>query len=480
MADVVRMPKMSDTMTEGVIVEWHKKVGDKVKPGDVLAEIETDKAVMEFESFQEGTLLHIGAGKGQSVKVDDVIAVIGKEGEDYKAALKQNGSTQKDEKNTSSAEAETPAKNEKESAPEKKKEPPSAKKENLSAKEKKDSSVEKKKEESSQAPEMESPEKEQKNDEKETDEEETDEEESSSEISRGDSGRIKASPLAKKIASESGVPLTKLKGSGNDGRIIRRDIEKFLTEKPAASAKASGQEISEEESYDEVSLSQMRKTIARRLAESKFSAPHFYLTMEINMDRSADMRTQLNEMNPEGKISFNDIIIKATALALKKNPKVNSSWVSDSEGSGQAKIRYNHHIHIGMAVAVEDGLLVPVIRFADQKSFSMINNEAKILAAKAKEKKLQPDEMQGNTFTISNLGMMDIDEFTAIINPPDSCILAVGKIKKVPVVVNDEVKVASVLKVTMSCDHRAVDGATGAQFLQTLKAYLENPLNMLY
>jgi pyruvate dehydrogenase E2 component (dihydrolipoamide acetyltransferase) len=397
-----------------------------------------------------------------------VIAVMGKEGEDYKAALKQNGASQKEEKDTSSSEAEVPKKNEKESAPGKKKETPSAKKENLAAKETKEPSPGKTEEEPPQEENKEPQGKEESDDEK-----KTDEGESTSEISRSDSGRIKASPLAKKIASESGVSLTKLKGSGDEGRIIRRDIEKFLTEKPAAAAKQSGQEVSEEESYDEISLSQMRKTIARRLVESKFSAPHFYLTMEINMDRSADMRTQINEMNQEGKISFNDIIIKATALALKKNPKVNSSWLGD-------KIRYNHHIHIGMAVAVEDGLLVPVIRFADQKSFSQINTEAKTLAAKAKEKKLQPDEMQGNTFTISNLGMMDIDQFTAIINPPDSCILAVGKIKKQPVVVNDEVKVASILKVTMSCDHRAVDGATGAQFLQTLKAYLENPLNMLY
>ncbi|MFI5134828.1 MAG: dihydrolipoamide acetyltransferase family protein [Chitinophagales bacterium] len=412
MAEVVRMPKMSDTMTEGVIVAWHKKVGDKVKPGDVLAEIETDKAVMEFESFQEGTLLYIGAEKGQSVKVDDVIAVMGKEGEDYKSLLKSNGTAKKQELKEEKPELKQPQPGKKETA----------------------------------APIP-----------------------AATEVAIEESGRTKISPLAKKIASKSGVPIAKVKGSGDEGRIVKRDIEKFLTDKPAAFVPS----VSGEESFEEVPVSQMRKTIARRLAESKFSAPHFYLTMEINMDRCVDARTAINELNPEKKISFNDILIKAVALALKKHPQVNSSWLGD-------KIRINHHVHIGMAVAVSEGLLVPVIRFADQKSLSQINEEAKVLATKAKEKRLQPEEMQGNTFTISNLGMMDIDEFTAIINPPDAAILAIGRINKIPVVINEEVKPASVMKVTMSCDHRAVDGATGAKFLQTLKAYLENPITMFY
>lgn len=442
MAEVVIMPKMSDTMTEGTIVAWHKKVGDKVKSGDLLAEIETDKAVMEFESFQEGVLLYIGAEKGQAVKVNDVIAVLGKEGEDYKAALETSGQSKAKE----SQQPEKPAVK-KESAP--KKEAATMKKEEP-----------KKKAEEEVAEKEEEP-----------------EENAVTEVkdeSATEEGRTKISPLAKRMAKEAGVSLGKVKGSGDEGRIIKRDIEKLLTQKRAPVIPVEEME----ESYEEVTVSQMRKTIARRLVESKFSSPHFYLTMEMNMDRCTEMRTQINEIYPDQKISFNDIIIKATALALKKNPKVNSSWLGD-DGSGQFKIRYNHHVHVGMAVAVEDGLLVPVIRFADQKTFAEINDEAKKLAAKAKEKKLQPDEMQGNTFTISNLGMMDIDEFTAIINPPDACILAVGKIKKSPVVVNEQIRVANILKATLSCDHRVVDGATGALFLQTLKSILENPISML-
>lgn len=425
MADVVRMPKMSDTMTEGVIVAWHKKVGDKVKSGDLMAEIETDKAVMEFESFQEGILLYIGAEKGQAVKVDDVIAVIGKEGEDYKGALQQAGGNKSAEKKEGKSEATTETKEETPAA----EEVPKPVKAAVPGADK------------TISPQVEN-------------------------------ARIKASPLAKKIASDSGVSISEIKGSGDEGRIVKRDVEKFLTEAPAAK-KQSSAAIMGEEAYEDVPLSQMRKTIARRLVESKFSAPHFYLTMEINMDRSVEARSALNASHPDQKISFNDIIIKATALALKKHPKVNSSWLGD-------KIRFNHHVHIGMAVAVEEGLLVPVIKFADQKSLSQISEEARAFAGRAKEKKLQPDEMQGNTFTISNLGMMDIDSFTAIINPPDACIMAIGKIKKIPVVVNEQVKIASVLTVTLSCDHRAVDGATGAQFLQTVKSYLENPLSMLF
>ncbi len=443
MAEVIRMPKMSDTMTEGVIVEWHKKVGDKVKSGDVLAEIETDKAVMEYESFQEGTLLHIGAEKGQTVKVDDVIAVIGKEGEDYKAALGQGSGAQQEKKEAGDGTKEEETK-EKESpkGKEKPKEQPAAEKE----------------------------EKEEKGAPKEGPEKKEEKPVEKEEEVTGDSRRVKASPLAKKIATDSGVSISKIKGTGDDGRIVRRDVEKFLSESPSTKAPATALG---EESYEEIPLSMMRKTIARRLGESMYSAPHFYLTMEINMDRCAEARAAINEKHPDQKISFNDIIIKAAALALKQNIKVNSSWLGD-------KIRYNHHVHMGLAVAVEEGLLVPVIRFADQKSLSQIGDEARELAGRARQKKLQPEEMQGNTFTISNLGMMDIDAFTAIINPPDSCILAVGKIKKVPAVVKDQLTVASILTVTMSCDHRAVDGATGAQFLQTFKSFLENPLTMLY
>ncbi|MEO5674001.1 MAG: dihydrolipoamide acetyltransferase family protein [Chitinophagales bacterium] len=456
MADVVRMPKMSDTMTEGVIVEWHKKVGDKVKPGDVLAEIETDKAVMEFESFQNGTLLYIGVEKGQSVKVDEVIAVMGKEGEDFKELLKGEGNKEVQptpeikEKQPEPTEEQPPEnqdakKREKE---EKTPDPPETRAEKITEadKEQRDTL---KNEVKSKGQEADPP------------------------IADKTSQKVKASPLAKKMASDSKISLEKIKGSGDEGRIIRRDIEKLLTEKTVTRRSQSSLIAPEEESFDEIAVSMMRKTIAKRLAESKFSAPHFYLTMEINMDRCADMRTQITGHFPDEKISFNDIIIKSAALALRKNLKVNSSWMGD-------KIRYNHHIHIGMAVAVEDGLLVPVIKFADQKSFSQINAESKLLAARAREKKLQPDEMQGNTFTISNLGMMDIDEFTAIINPPDSCILAIGNIKKQPVIINDELEIARIMKVTMSCDHRAVDGATGALFLQTLKGYLENPITMLY
>jgi pyruvate dehydrogenase E2 component (dihydrolipoamide acetyltransferase) len=419
-------------MTEGVIVDWHKKVGEKVKSGELLAEIETDKAVMELESFQEGILLYIGAEKGKSVKVDDVIAVLGKEGEDYQAALQQNNGKQK-----TAPPADQPPKKEK------------AADEVISTNRQpvpKDSPAKKSVIE-------EKPEK-------------------VSTSSATESGRLKASPLARKIASDSGVEISTIIGSGDEGRIIKRDIEKFLTDAPS-SQKQLQPLMNGEEGFEEILLSQMRKTIARRLVESKFSAPHFYLTMHINMDMMVEARNSINNTHPDNKISFNDIIIKAAALALKNHKNVNASWHGES-------IRYNHHIHIGMAVAVEDGLLVPVIKFADQKSLSQISEEAKIIAARAKEKKLQPEEMQGNTFTISNLGMLDIDEFTAIINPPDACIMAVGKVKKIPVVVNDQVKAGNVLTVTMSCDHRVVDGATGARFLQTFKAYMENPLSMLY
>jgi len=408
MAEVVRMPHLSDTMTEGVIVAWHKKVGDKIKTGDILAEIETDKAVMEFESFQEGTLLYIGAEKGKAVPVDSVIAVLGNEGEDYKAALgEKEGVTA------------TPA----------------AAKEVQSA----------------AAP------------------------ASAVTVPVAEpvtvTGRIKISPLAKKMAADSGISLSQIRGTGEDGRIVKRDIEALLSGSAKTVASAVTPFVAGKESYEDVPLTQMRKTIARRLAESKFSAPHFYLTMEINMDKAMDTRKQINESSGQ-KVSFNDIVIKATALALRKNPKVNSSWLGD-------KIRYNHHIHIGMAVAIDEGLIVPVIKFADQKSLMQISAEAKLLGTKAKERKLQPSDWEGNTFSISNLGMMDIEEFTAIINPPDACILAVGKIKEVLVLENNNVKATNVMKVTLSCDHRAVDGATGTLFLQSLKSYMENPVSLL-
>jgi pyruvate dehydrogenase E2 component (dihydrolipoamide acetyltransferase) len=407
MAEVIKMPRMSDTMTEGVIVAWHKKVGDKIKSGDLLAEIETDKAVMEFESFQNGTLLYIGAEKGQAVPVDTVIAVLGKEGEDYKALLESAGSG-----NTKSESAAV-----KTAAP------------------------------VAQTPQAQP------------------QQVLSSAPANGHS-RIKASPLAKKIAQEQGIDIQAVRGTGDEGRIVKRDVESFSTKVQSAFSvpQVTG-------TYEDIPNTQMRKTIARRLAESKFTAPHFYLKMEINTDNLLSARKQINEKN-DIKLSVNDFIIKAVALALKKNPKVNCSWMGDF-------IRYYNYVNIGMAVAVEDGLVVPVIRNADHKPLSTISAEAKSYASKARERKLQPSDWEGNTFTISNLGMMDIDEFTAIINPPDACILAVGKSKEIPVLVGGQLKTTHVMKVTLSCDHRAVDGALGAAFLQSLKSYLENPVIML-
>ena len=368
MAEVIKMPRMSDTMTEGVIVAWHKKVGDKIKSGDLLAEIETDKAVMEFESFQNGTLLYIGAEKGQAVPVDTVIAVLGKEGEDYKALLESAGSG-----NTKSESAAV-----KTAAP------------------------------VAQTPQAQP------------------QQVLSSAPANGHS-RIKASPLAKKIAQEQGIDIQAVRGTGDEGRIVKRDVESFSTKVQSAFSvpQVTG-------TYEDIPNTQMRKTIARRLAESKFTAPHFYLKMEINTDNLLSARKQINEKN-DIKLSVNDFIIKAVALALKKNPKVNCSWMGDF-------IRYYNYVNIGMAVAVEDGLVVPVIRNADHKPLSTISAEAKSYASKARERKLQPSDWEGNTFTISNLGMMDIDEFTAIINPPDACILAVGKSKGIPVLVGGQLK----------------------------------------
>ncbi|KPQ20070.1 MAG: pyruvate dehydrogenase E2 component (dihydrolipoamide acetyltransferase) PdhC [Algoriphagus marincola HL-49] len=419
-ATIISMPKMSDTMQEGTISAWLKKVGDDIKSGEIIAEVETDKATMELESYEDGNLLYIGIEEGNSVPVDGVIAVIGEKGADYETLLKAH-------------EQEMAGESEEEEAPkqESKPSPQPEKKESQTAST------------PSPAPVL------------------------------ADGERVKASPLAKKIAEERGIDIRQVAGSGDGGRIIKRDVENFVpTAAPAASSSASAvMPAVGQESFREENVSQMRKVIAKRLAESKFGAPHFYLTMEINMDKAIEARKSMNEIAPV-KISFNDMVIKATAAALRQHPKVNSSWLGD-------KIRYNDHIHIGMAVAVEEGLLVPVIRFADSKSLSQISNEAKTLGGKAKNKELQPKDWEGNTFTISNLGMFGIEEFTAIINPPDACILAVGGIKETVIVKNGEMKVGNVMKVTLSCDHRVVDGAVGSAFLLTLKGLLEDPVRIL-
>jgi len=411
MAEVLRMPRLSDTMTDGKIISWNKKVGDKIKPGDVLADVETDKATMELESYNEGVLLHIGVAAGNAVKVDGIIAVIGKEGEEFQSLLTD----------TAAPAATAPA------------------------------AVDSSSTRASAAAPAAAP----------------------TPVSGGDD-RIKASPLAKKMAADKGIDISQVAGSGDGGRIIKKDIDQFTPSAIAAgtsSAPAVSYSVSGEEGYTDIPLTQMRKTIARRLSESMFNAPHFYLTMEINMDNAMAARTAINEVSPV-KVSFNDMIIKACAAALRQHPDVNSSWMNDF-------IRRNHHIHIGSAVAMPDGLIVPVIKFADQKSLSQIAAETKSLYGKAKDKKLQPAEFSGNTFTISNLGMMDIEDFTAIINPPDSCILAVGRIKEVVVKKNNGFDVTNVMKVNLSCDHRSVDGAVGASFLQTLKKFIENPVTML-
>lgn len=417
MAEIIRMPLMSDTMEEGNIVGWFKKEGDTVQVGETLAEVETDKATMELDSPADGTLLHIAAKEGV-IKVGGIIAIIGQKEEDWKAVLAAQGAS-------SSVPVAVPGA----------------------------SSVE---QEPQQAPVLQS-----------------------IESATADSARVKASPLAKSIAKEAGVDLNKVSGSGEGGRIVKRDVEALVssgtgkaTEDIVAAPKMQPMTVSGSLTpFEDKPVSQMRKAIARRLGESKFSAPHFYLTMEVNMDAAKQARERINEISPI-RISYNDLVIKATAVALKQHPAVNASWMGD-------KIRYNHDVHIGVAVAVEEGLLVPVVRHADGKTLSYINTEVKELAARAKVKKLQPEEMQGNTFSISNLGMFDIDEFTAIINPPDSCILAVGSIIEKPIVKNGQIVVGNMMKITLSCDHRVVDGATGAKFLQTLKGLLEDPIRML-
>jgi pyruvate dehydrogenase E2 component (dihydrolipoamide acetyltransferase) len=422
MANIIRMPKLSDTMTDGTVAVWHKKVGDKVKSGELLAEIETDKATMEFESYEDGILLHIGIEKGKSAPVDSLLAIIGKEGEDISGLL-SGGSAPA----APAAAAPTPT-------------PSQSQSQSQSPSQSQSQSP-------TPAPAV------------------------VAEMSHSSNGRLKASPLAKKIADEKGIDISMVAGSGDGGRIVRRDIESFTPSAAHAKAATFIAAAPGVESYTEESVSNMRKTIARRLAESKFSAPHFYLTMEIDMDGAIAARTAINAAG-DVKVSFNDMVIKACAMALRKHPKINASWRGET-------IRYNQHVHIGVAVAVEEGLLVPVVRFADSKGFAQIGSEVRVFADKAKNKKLQPSDWEGNTFTISNLGMFGIDEFTAIINPPDACILAVGAIKQVPVVKGGAVVPGNIMKVTLSCDHRVVDGASGAAFLQDVKRYLENPVGML-
>jgi len=413
MAEIIRMPKMSDTMTEGVIQTWLKKVGDDVKPGDILAEVETDKATMELENFVKGTLLHIGVPNGGAVAVDAIIAIVGNKGEDISALLAANASKESTNTKADSNKVE---------------------------------------------PEV------------------LLDQKAIHTLASDTDSRVKASPLAKKLAKDKGIDLHNVAGSGDNGRIVKRDVEQFV---PSTAKTATSQiktelvlpQIIANENYNEVAVSQMRKAIARRLTESKNTAPHFYLTMSINMDNAIAARKQMNEIS-DVKISVNDIIIKAVAQALRKHPDVNSSWLGD-------RIRYNHHIHLGVAVAIEDGLMVPVIKFADNKSVAHISAEVKQLAEKAKHKKLQPSEFEGNTFTISNLGMFGVDEFTAIINPPDACILAVGAAKETVIAENGVIKIAQVMNVTLSCDHRVVDGVVGSAFLQTLKTLLQNPVTML-
>lgn len=430
MAEIVKMPLMSDTMTEGVISTWHKNVGDTVKNGDLLADIETDKATMEFNTPEDGVLLY-RADNSAPIAIGAILAIIGSAGEDISALLNPSSKTvaataQIATTDNSPIASEAPV---------------------LSG-----ATIEH------------------------TTSNTTDEE-----------GRLKASPLAKSMASVSGIDLHALKGSGDDGRIIKRDIEAYLSQQqtaattakeiPALQQPAVEQAMTAMETsttatgdYEDVRISQMRKIIARRLAESKFSAPHFYLKIGVAMDNLIAYRQQLNALSSV-KISFNDLLVKAVAMALRQHPAINSSWLGDV-------IRINKHINVGVAVAVEEGLLVPVLHHADQMSLSQIATTTRQLAQQAKDRKLQPADMQGNTFTISNLGMFDIDEFTAIINPPDSCILAVGKIAEVPAVVGGEIKIVNRLKLTLSCDHRVVDGATGAKFLQTLQSLLEEPLRM--
>ena len=413
MAEIIRMPKLSDTMTEGVVASWLKKVGDEVENGEIIAEIETDKATMEFESFFDGFLLHIGVEQGGAAPVDSLLCILGEKDEDIKELLKEAEASSAGAAETSAPLAPAPA-----STP-----APALVSAPLAA--------------ATPAP-------------------------APAPVTSSSKGRHKASPLARKLAEDRGINVSQVPGSGDAGRVVKRDVEAFQGGGMIATPGV--------ERFTEVGISQMRKTIARRLADSKFSAPHFYLTVSIDMDAAMDARKSINDAG-EVKVSFNDMVVKAAALALKKNPAVNSSWLED-------RIRYNEHVHIGVAVSVEDGLLVPVVRHADGKRLSQIGSEVRDYAAKARDKKLQPSDWEGSTFTISNLGMFGIDEFTAIINTPDACILAIGGINTVPVVREGAVVPGHVMKVTLSCDHRVVDGASGAGFLQDFRAYLENPVRM--
>lgn len=415
--EVIAMPRLSDTMEEGTVATWLKKVGDTVEEGDILAEIETDKATMEFESFYSGTLLHIGIQEGESAPVDEVLAVIGPEGTDVNAVLNASSGSSPVE---SASKAEVPT-----AVPTVQEAPVQA--------------------------------------------------------TTSQNGRILASPLAKKIASDKGINLAEVSGSGDHGRIVKRDVENFqpsqVSAPTAEKAETSATPIAPinlpvgEESQEEVKNSSMRKAITKHLGASKFSAPHFYLTIEVDMDNAKASRVQINSL-PDTKVSFNDMVLKACAMALKKHPQVNTTWTDEAT-------IYKHHIHMGVAVAVDEGLVVPVIKFADQLSLTQIGASVKDLAGRARTKKVKPDEMEGSTFTVSNLGMFGIQEFTSIINKPNSAILSVGAIVEKPVVKNGEIVVGNTMKVTLACDHRTVDGAVGAQFLQTLRAYLENPVTML-
>lgn len=449
-ATVVRMPLLSDTMKEGKIVAWHKKVGDTIKSDDVIAEVETDKATMEVMPYADGTLLYIGVKEGDAAKINDIIAIVGKPGTDVTPYLDGGAAPA-----AAQPAPQAPAQPQQAAAAPAQQNPAPA------------------------APQP-------------------------APAAHNSNERVIASPLAKRLAAEKGIDIHQLHGSGDNGRIVKRDVDTFTPSaqpapqaapaapQQAAPAQAQPQvaaapapqkaaaapaqvpaftPASGTEGHTDIPLTQMRRIIAQRLAESKFSAPHFYLRMTITMDKAMEARTAMNNVSPV-KISFNDMVIKAVAMALRKHPQVNSSWMGDF-------IRQNHHISIGTAVAVDEGLIVPVVKFADQKSLSQIAQEAGVLIDKARNKKIQPHEFTGNTFTISNLGMMDIDEFTAIINPPDACILAVGKIQATPVVENGQVVVRNLMKLTLSCDHRVVDGAVGSKFLQTLKAYMENPATML-
>jgi pyruvate dehydrogenase E2 component (dihydrolipoamide acetyltransferase) len=426
MAEVVYMPKLSDTMTEGVVAAWTKNVGDAVKSGEVLAEIETDKATMEFESFYDGVLLHIGVETGKAAPVNSVLAIIGSAGEDISAILANAAAGAPG----ASTEAQTPAPAAPVSAP-----APAP----VSTPAPSPAPV---------AAAVAAP-----------------------AAMNSNSERVFASPLAKKLAAERGIDIHAVGGTGENGRIVKRDVDHYVPYTPAANAPAYTAAPAGTVSFTDEPISQMRKTIARRLAESKFTAPHFYLTLDIDMDAAIATRKSLNSIDGV-KVSFNDMVVKSVAMALRKHPAVNSAWMGDF-------IRRNEHVNIGVAVAVEDGLLVPVVRFADGKGLTQISAEVRDYAQKAKDKKLQPSDWEGNTFTISNLGMFGIESFTAIVNPPDACILAIGGIKEVPVVKNGQVVPGNVMKVTLSCDHRVVDGASGAAFLQTFKTYMEQPAAML-